>query len=559
MKKQFSLTRVAPSTWRRPKSNFPALFLSLAALAGVNQTVAQTLTNITVTPANPVIAVGSNVQFTANGRYSDGTSHVLTNANGTGGSWGALASMPVGKDTTAQVAFNGKLYVLEGHQSSVLVYNPVTDQWVNEATLGTRTDAGGVVVGTNIYVIGGCINGNCTFISSGVDVYNVITKTGVAGVALPYKITGLSAAAINGKIYSAGGFDQNNSPINALLVLDPATDSSWTAKASMPTARNGASITVINGKIYVAGGTGTSGVITGALEVYDPVADAWTSKTPMPTPRTHLGSCAANGLLYAINGVTATGVVTNLVEVYNPATDTWSAGAPTLYAHAGFQPVAINGTIYVAGSVGGGQTTQLEAFTPSIPIVWSSGSPAVASVGTNGLAAGVAAGTDTITATLGSVSNTTILTVVAPPTISIQPTNNTVSTGGSVTLSVGATGGALGYQWQFNASNIPGATGATLTISNVSATNIGVYSVIVNNAAGSLTSASVAITSVDIHMLASVYVDGPIGSNYLIQASPNLAGGWTTLTNITLPSRPYIYVDYSSETNHLQFYRAVPQ
>jgi hypothetical protein len=50
-----------------------------------------------------------------------------------------------------------------------------------------------------------------------------------------------------------------------------------------------------------------------------------------------------------------------------------------------------------------------------------------------------------------------------------------------------------------------------------------------------------------------------VGSNYLIQATSNLPAGWTTLTNITLSSQPYIYVDYNSVTNKQQFYRAVPQ
>ena len=44
-----------------------------------------------------------------------------------------------------------------------------------------------------------------------------------------------------------------------------------------------------------------------------------------------------------------------------------------------------------------------------------------------------------------------------------------------------------------------------------------------------------------------VLKNGQIGSNYLIQASSNLSSNnWTTLTNVTLPTNPYIYIDYSS-------------
>jgi len=127
-----------------------------------------------------------------------------------------------------------------------------------------------------------------------------------------------------------------------------------------------------------------------------------------------------------------------------------------------------------------------------------------------------------------------------------------------------ATGGVLSYQWQFDGTNINSATGASLTITNVSVANTGVYTVIVNNAAGSVTSTSVtlAIASVGIKLLggvADVIVSGPLDSNYVIQATSNLLGSWTTLTNVSLPTQPYIYIDYSSPTNPRQFYRAVPQ
>jgi hypothetical protein len=62
-------------------------------------------------------------------------------------------------------------------------------------------------------------------------------------------------------------------------------------------------------------------------------------------------------------------------------------------------------------------------------------------------------------------------------------------------------------------------------------------------------------------MFAGIIINnGQIGSNYLIQATANLStSNWTTLTNVTLPSQPYIYIDYSSPTNNQRFYRAVQQ
>jgi len=65
--------------------------------------------------------------------------------------------------------------------------------------------------------------------------------------------------------------------------------------------------------------------------------------------------------------------------------------------------------------------------------------------------------------------------------------------------------------------------------------------------------------NVSIKMFAGIILNnGQIGSNYLIQATANLnSSNWTTLTNVTLPSNSYIYIDYSSYTNNQQFYRVV--
>jgi hypothetical protein len=131
-----------------------------------------------------------------------------------------------------------------------------------------------------------------------------------------------------------------------------------------------------------------------------------------------------------------------------------------------------------------------------------------------------------------------------------------VQPNGSVTLGVSATGGNLYYQWQFNGTNI---VGAAYTIPSVTSTNVGVYTVVVSNLAGSVTSQSAIVGTTAIKMFAGVIVDGPLGSNYLIQSTGNLTNGWTTLTNLALPAQPYIYIDYSSPTNPQQFYRATPQ
>ena len=100
----------------------------------------------------------------------------------------------------------------------------------------------------------------------------------------------------------------------------------------------------------------------------------------------------------------------------------------------------------------------------------------------------------------GSVTSSVAnLVIVSPPSISTQPTNQTVVAGTSATLNVGATndcGGGFVYQWLSNGTNISGATNASLTIANVQVANAGSYSVIAANLAGSATSAVAVLTVV---------------------------------------------------------------
>ncbi len=76
-----------------------------------------------------------------------------------------------------------------------------------------------------------------------------------------------------------------------------------------------------------------------------------------------------------------------------------------------------------------------------------------------------------------------------PPSITSQPTNQTVTVGGTASFSVTVSGTPpLSYQWSFNTTNIVGATNTTLTLTNVQMTQAGNYAVLVTNAYGSTNS-----------------------------------------------------------------------
>lgn len=157
-----------------------------------------------------------------------------------------------------------------------------------------------------------------------------------------------------------------------------------------------------------------------------------------------------------------------------------------------------NGTIapvtmrYVTGLVGNGSVTlfatsgggSLYSFTDA--------------TGYNG----TVSGTSTVIAT--SAANTVFrgvaLTPGLAPTITTQPVPQSAAVGGTLSFTVAATGTApFTYQWRKggvalgNSSVISGSSTTQLTLTNVSIADAGNYDVVVTNAYGTATSASVAV------------------------------------------------------------------
>jgi hypothetical protein len=84
----------------------------------------------------------------------------------------------------------------------------------------------------------------------------------------------------------------------------------------------------------------------------------------------------------------------------------------------------------------------------------------------------------------------------AAPAITVQPSNQSVSTGANATFTVAASGTApLSFQWQRNVSDIAGATGTSYTLVSAQAEDDGAtFRCVVSNSAGSATSNSATLT-----------------------------------------------------------------
>jgi hypothetical protein len=138
------------------------------------------------------------------------------------------------------------------------------------------------------------------------------------------------------------------------------------------------------------------------------------------------------------------------------------------------------------------------------------------------------------------------LSVISPPTITTQPTNQAVLQGAPASFNVKVNGGlSLFYQWQDNGTNltdsgnISGSTTTNLIINNVSPTNVGTYSIIVTNAAGMASSSNALLT---ITLSAPVINSQPTNQTTIL-------GDSVTFNVSAIGSLPFLYQWRLNTTN----------
>lgn len=128
-----------------------------------------------------------------------------------------------------------------------------------------------------------------------------------------------------------------------------------------------------------------------------------------------------------------------------------------------------------------------------------------------------------------ATSSIATLTVIDAPAITTQPSSTSVNAGTAANFTVVASGTSPTYKWRKNGSalndtgNVSGSATAALTISSTSSADIASYSVIVSNAAGTVTSvdATLAVASVPTISAQPQNATAAIGSsaNFSVTAS----------------------------------------
>lgn len=206
------------------------------------------------------------------------------------------------------------------------------------------------------------------------------------------------------------------------------------------------------------------------------------------------------------NPYTAPAAGTYYVRAYNPSNGgCFSASSQSVSVTVNAPPAISTDPVSQTACVGGGASFTVVATGTGLTYQWrKAGTPIPSATSAtlilSGLTLSDAASYDVVvsgTCSPAATSASAILTLGSAPTITSQPVATAACVGGSFSLSVGASGAGLGYQWKKNGTDIPGATAATYSISSAAAGDGGSYTVVVSGSCGASVTSDPALLTVN--------------------------------------------------------------
>ncbi|PYJ05448.1 MAG: hypothetical protein DME25_08410, partial [Verrucomicrobia bacterium] len=182
---------------------------------------------------------------------------------------------------------------------------------------------------------------------------------------------------------------------------------------------------------------------------------------------------------------------------------------------------------------------------------------------------GSAVVTLTVTDTNGGESKgkfrLTVTQTVGPPGILLQPQGQTVTNGATASFIVNASGTApLTYQWSRDGAILAAGTNAILVLAGVQPSDAGSYTVVVRNAAGSVSSAPAILRVLVAPSITAIQQSGgtarisfltEVGLNYTVEYTDKLeAPNWSALSPV-VGNRGVITVTDPAAGGPKRFYR----
>ena len=268
--------------------------------------------------------------------------------------WKQLSNMTTIRSMHGAAVLDGKIYVMGGAGSArgingdddtlstAEVYDPQSDSWQPLADMASgRGRFAAAVVSGKIYAIGG--ESDAVGTMAAVEAFDPLLGAWAGVASLSAARKDHAVAVVDGKIYAIGGLDSDHEPVDSVEVYDTQAGI-WKQVANMPCARYRHSASAVGGKIYVSGGMVFDLASTGSGMVFDPQANTWTQLSQLASTsdeRVDHASAAIGGKLYVFGGCSNEEVRMASVEAYDPTSDTWARVSDLTSARDDFVAVAL--------------------------------------------------------------------------------------------------------------------------------------------------------------------------------------------------------------------------
>ena len=435
-----------------------------------------TLTNIVISPANPVIVVGTNEAFAATGYFSDGSVSSLAAANGlvwsssnpgvatinSNGVAGGLTSGittitatdgSISNNTTLTVQIPSptqtNIYLFTGSETNITlppgIY--IITAYGAKGGIGVNSTSGGLggeveaqfnfptFTSLSLLVGGNGGNGECGGGGGGSFVVNgstplVIAGGGGGGATNPYYQTGRNGGTASGG-YDGGaagtGGSGGGSGYSPAFGIGGGGGGGFNGDGGASSYGTGGGSSFLDGGAGGTGGYGGVGGYGGGGGGYGGGGGGGGYNGGGGGGYSNLdydgGYGGGGGSIIDSSAITNLAVVSGIASPDGSPNGeiiitVVSAATLTNIVISPASPVIVVGTNEPFATTGYYSNGSTNVLTSINGLVWSSSNPGVATINTNGVATGLTVGTTMITATDGSVSNNTTLTVnQATPTV----------------------------------------------------------------------------------------------------------------------------------------------
>jgi len=260
------------------------------------------------------------------------------------------------------------------------VLDPIPSKWVTlAASAPARTHHATVKANGLIYMVGGQTNATGTpFLSSNLYRYNPGSDSWTTLPSMPDpKLTDVTAAYLNGRIFVPGGYD-GNSMVGTHNVYNIAAGVWEPTRESPPVAVGWAQAVVPadQGGYYLVGGISNTDFLTTTAEVHNDVSffnrTNWDTSTPdMTVPRYGHTAVWINDGICVVGGIDDSNQLLPGGECYQPAgSGIWQTIAPMNIARYGASSaVSPEGLWYVFGGLDGNSkaVSEVEVYNPANP------------------------------------------------------------------------------------------------------------------------------------------------------------------------------------------------